>query len=204
MPTVLVQRALKPQAVLLRHSSTSAKNKKREIEIETSSKTFFFFFLVPTSAFHESVPDESLPALAGEVCRQVAALRVLHAPPRQLRDPALVDVPAAVSVALVPFVAGAEVAAQGVGAVAEDVARPVLALVVVRHVAALAAVAVVAVALGVQAGAVLAHAPGGVETVVWNRNWIATTLLKNKREREQKKSVSLVHFIRGLDSSEPW
>ena len=44
---------------------------------------------------------------------------------------------------------------QGVGAVGEHVAGPVLALVVVRHVAALAAVAVIAVALAVQAGAVL-------------------------------------------------
>ena len=41
------------------------------------------------------------------------------------------------SVALVSLVAAAEEGSEGVGAVAEHVARPVLALVVVRHVAAL-------------------------------------------------------------------
>ena len=41
------------------------------------------------------------------------------------------------AVALVSLVAAAEERAEGVGAVAEHVARPVLALVVVRHVAAL-------------------------------------------------------------------
>ena len=41
------------------------------------------------------------------------------------------------AVALVTFVAAAEEGPEGVGAVSEHVARPVLALVVVRHVAAL-------------------------------------------------------------------
>ena len=79
---------------------------------------------------------------------------------------ALVDVLAVVAVAGVALSAGTEVAAEGVRAVREDVAGPVLALVVVGHVATLAAVAVVAVALAVQAGAVLALPSGGVPAVV--------------------------------------
>ena len=71
-----------------------------------------------------------------------------------------------VPIALVSLVARTEVAAERVGAVAEDRARPVLAFVVVRHVAALAAVAVVAVALGGEAGAVHALPAGGVQAVV--------------------------------------
>lgn len=70
------------------------------------------------------------------------------------------------TVSLVAPVAGAEEGPEGVGAVAEDVAGPVLALVGVGHVAALAAVAVVAVALRVQARAVLAVATRRVEAVI--------------------------------------
>jgi hypothetical protein len=62
--------------------------------------------------------------------------------------------------------ARAEVAPEGVGAVGEDVAGPVLALVVVRHVTAFAAVAIVAVALAVQAGAVLTVATCRVAAVI--------------------------------------
>lgn len=98
---------------------------------------------------------------------QVAALGVGHALAGILGDGALVDVLAVEAVALVPVVARAEEAPEGVGAVAEDVARAVLALVVVGHVAALAAVAVVAVALGVQARAVAAVAAGRVQAVIW-------------------------------------
>ena len=53
-----------------------------------------------------------------------------------------------------------------VGAVVENVVRAVLSLVVVRHVAALSAVAVVAVALGVEARAVREVPPRRVHTVI--------------------------------------
>ena len=91
--------------------------------------------------------------------------QVSHAPARQLRVFTLVDVLAVVAIAGVSLATGAEVAAQGVGAVGEDVARPVLALVVVGHVTTLAAVAIVTVALAVQAGAVLALPAGSVPAV---------------------------------------
>ena len=67
------------------------------------------------------------------------------------------------------FSAGAEVAADGVGAVSEDVAGPVLALVVVRHVAALAAVAVIAVTLSVQASSVFTVTTRRVTAIVCNK-----------------------------------
>ena len=73
------------------------------------------------------------------------------------------------AVARVALPARAEVAAEGVCAVSEDVARPVLALVVVRHVAALAAVAVIAVTLTIQTGAVFTVAPCRITTVIWKR-----------------------------------
>ena len=69
-------------------------------------------------------------------------------------------------VSLVSREAGALVAADVVGAVGEHVARPVLALVLVRHGAPLAAPAVVAVALRVQTGAVHATVAGRVQAVV--------------------------------------
>ena len=65
------------------------------------------------------------------------------------------------------FSAGAKVSTDGVGAVSKDVTRPVLALVVVRHVAALAAVAVVAVTLSVQASSMFAVTTRRVTAVVW-------------------------------------
>ena len=123
--------------------------------------------------------------------RQVATLCILHARRGILGDLALVNIwgeekgkstflrhvtsvschrslltLTVVPIALVSLVARTEVAAERVGAVAEDRARPVLAFVVVRHVAALAAVAVVAVALGGEAGAVHALPAGGVQAVV--------------------------------------
>ena len=88
----------------------------------------------------------------------------------------LVDVLAVVAIAGVSLATGAEVAAQGVGAVGEDVARPVLALVVVGHVAALAAVAIVTVALAVQAGAVLALPAGSVPAVACRKKDIQVKL----------------------------
>ncbi len=70
------------------------------------------------------------------------------------------------SVSLISTVAGAEEAAEGVCAVPENVAGPVLAFVGVRHVATFAAVAVVAVALGVQTGTMLAVPARGVQAIV--------------------------------------
>ncbi len=70
------------------------------------------------------------------------------------------------AVARVALPARAEVAAEGVRAVSEDVAGPVLALVVIRHVAALAAVAVIAVTLTIQTGAVFTVAPCRITTVI--------------------------------------
>ena len=72
-----------------------------------------------------------------------------------------------VPIPFVALIAGAEVAAERVSAVAEDIAGSVLALVHVGHVTAFAPVAVVTVALRVQARAVLALAPCRVETVSW-------------------------------------
>ena len=69
-------------------------------------------------------------------------------------------------VSLVALVTGAEESPEGVGTVAEDVAGAHVALVDVRHVTALAAVAVVAVALRVQAGAVAAVPPRRVQAVI--------------------------------------
>jgi hypothetical protein len=71
-----------------------------------------------------------------------------------------------VTVARVALPARAEVAAKSVCAVGEDVTGPVLALVVVRHVAALAAVAVIAVTLTIQTGAVFTVAPCRITTVI--------------------------------------
>ena len=70
------------------------------------------------------------------------------------------------AVALVSLVAAAEERPEGVGAVAEHVARTVLALVVVRHVAALAAVAIVAVTLTIQASSMFALTTSRVTAVV--------------------------------------
>ena len=70
------------------------------------------------------------------------------------------------AVALVAGEARTLIAADVVGAVGEHVARPVLALVLVRHGAALAAPAVVTVALRVQTGAVHATVAGRVQAVV--------------------------------------
>jgi hypothetical protein len=122
--------------------------------------------LVDISALDLSVSFESFLALADKMGWKVAALSIGHASARQLRVFTLVDVLAVVAIAGVALSAGAEVAAEGVGAVGEDVAGSVLALVVVRHVATLASVAIVTVALAVQAGAVLALTSGGVPAVV--------------------------------------
>lgn len=111
---------------------------------------------VDVSAFDISIALKSLFALANEVRRQIATFGVLHATARQLGDLTLVDVCTCQPISLVPVVTGAEEAAECVGAVAEDVTGPVLALVLVGHVAPFAAVPVVAVALRVQTGAVLA------------------------------------------------
>ena len=164
-----------------------------------------------TSALDEPVPYEPGLALAGVVRRQVAALCVLDAPGGLLRYLALVDVPAGGAVALVPLVAGAEVSPERVGAVAEDVAGPVLALVGVRHVAALAAVPVVAVALRPQASAVLAGAPSRVQAVILKKIRIFIIKLPARKKNNFIlilfyfwNSNSLVHLISGLDSSEPW
>ena len=70
------------------------------------------------------------------------------------------------AVALVTFVAAAEEGSEGVGAVAEHVARPVLALVLVRHGAALAAPAVVTVTLRVQARTIDTTVAGSVQAVI--------------------------------------
>ena len=70
------------------------------------------------------------------------------------------------AVSLVSREAGALVAADVVGAVGEHVARPVLALVLVRHGAALAAPAVVTVTLRVQARTIDTTVAGSVQTVI--------------------------------------
>lgn len=112
--------------------------------------------LVDVIAGHGGVAGEPLLALADVVPREVAALGVLHAQRCQRRNLALVDVVTVEAVAFVAREAGAVEAAHGVGAVREHVAWPVLALVLVWHLAALASVAVVAVAQVFQAGAVAA------------------------------------------------
>ena len=70
------------------------------------------------------------------------------------------------SVSGVALPARAEVAAQCVGAVSKDIAGSVLALVLIGHVATLATVAVVTVALTVQTGTVFTFAACCVATVV--------------------------------------
>lgn len=110
--------------------------------------------LVDVVAGHSGVAGEASLALADVVSRQVAALCVLHTQGGQSRDLALVDVVAVEAVPLVAGKTGTVEAAHGVGAVGEHVARPVLALVLVWHFAALASVAIVTVAQVVQAGAV--------------------------------------------------
>ena len=67
---------------------------------------------------------------------------------------------------MLTFSARAEVSSDGVCAVCEYVAGPVLALVVVRHVAALAAVAIVAVTLTIQASSMFALTTSRVTAVV--------------------------------------
>ncbi len=69
------------------------------------------------------------------------------------------------SIPFISFITRAEIASQRVCAVSEHVARAILALVVVWHVAAFAAEAVVAVALRVQTRAVFALVTGGVEAI---------------------------------------
>lgn len=100
------------------------------------------------------VSCEALFALADVVSRQVAALGVLHTQGSQRRNFAFVDVVTIEAVALVARKTGTVEAAHGVGAVRKHVARSVLALVLVWHLAAFAAVAVVAVTQVVQAGTV--------------------------------------------------
>lgn len=124
------------------------------------------FALVDISALDTSVTLESRLALAHIMSRKIATLRVLHALGRELRNLALINVCAFVPVSFVTLIARAEVAAERVGAVAEHVARSVLALVHVGHVTAFASVTIVTVALRVQARAVLALAPCRVQTVV--------------------------------------
>jgi len=126
----------------------------------------WFQALVDISTFDLPVSFEAFLALADEMCWKIAAFCVGDTSARQLWIFTLVDVLTVVPVTAVAFSTGAEVAAQGVGAVGEHVAGAVLALVVVRHVAALAAVAVIAVALAVQAGAVLTLPACRVPTVV--------------------------------------
>lgn len=120
--------------------------------------------LVHIVAGDRGVPRESLLAFADIVSGQVAALGVLHAQRSQGGNLALVDVVAVEAVALVAREAGAVEAAHGVRAVGEHIARPVLALVLVGHLASFAPVAVVAVAQVVQAGAVAA--PGHLRVAV--------------------------------------
>lgn len=121
--------------------------------------------LVDVVAGHGSVAGESLLALADVVSRQVAALGVLHTQGCQRRNLALVDVVAVEAVAFVAWEAGTVETAHGVGAVREHVAWPVLALVLVWHLTALASVAVVAVAQVFQAGAVAAPGHLGVAVI---------------------------------------
>lgn len=69
------------------------------------------------------------------------------------------------SIPFIPLITRTEVAAQSVCAVSEDVAGAILALVVVRHVAAFAAEAVVAMTLRVKTRAVFALVTGCVEAI---------------------------------------
>lgn len=110
--------------------------------------------LVNVVAGHCGVSGESSLALADVVSRQVAALGVLHAQRGQRWDLALVDVVAVEPISFVSRKTGTVEAAHGVGAVGEHVARPVLALVLVWHLATFASVSVVTVAQVVQTGAV--------------------------------------------------
>ena len=81
------------------------------------------------------------------MCGQITAFRVGDTTAGVFWELALVNVLAMVSIAFVALVAGTEVASERVGAVAEDVTRPVLALVLVGHITAFASVAVVTIAL---------------------------------------------------------
>jgi hypothetical protein len=102
-----------------------------------------------------SVSFESCVTFAKEMGWQVATPRVFHAPPRYRGILAFVNILAVEAVAPVPGVASAREAAQGVGAVGEDVARPVFALVLVWNFTVASSISVVAMALAVQASAIL-------------------------------------------------
>ncbi len=85
---------------------------------------------------------------------EVATLCVFDAFGGEGGNLTFVDVRAGVAVSGVALSARAEVAAQSVGTVGEDIARPILALVVIRHVAAFTPIAIVTVALTIQTGSV--------------------------------------------------
>ena len=78
---------------------------------------------------------------------QITTFRVGDTTAGVLGKLALVNVFAMVAVALIALVTGTEISSEGVSTVAENVTRPVLALVLVRHITAFASVAVVTIAL---------------------------------------------------------
>ena len=134
-----------------------------------------------TSALLLSVALEPFFAFADEMGRQVAAFGVLHATGGQDRVQAFVDVHAVVSVAGVAFSTGAKVATDSIGTISENVARSVLAFVVVRHITAFTTVAVVAVTLAIQTSSMFALASCRVTAVVWRRK--ENRFIKNPGEK---------------------
>lgn len=158
--------------------------------------------LVDVVASHGGVAGEPLLALADVVSRQVAALGVLHAQGGQRRNLALVDIVTVEAVAFVAREAGTVETAHGVGAVREHVAWPVLALVLVRHLAAFASVAVVAVAQVLQAGAVAAPRHLGVAVISVRALEIPGELVRTlealRHSITQLRQLEQLQHLRGL------
>ena len=96
---------------------------------------------------------------------QVATLGVFDTLAREGGVLALVDIRAGVAIPCVALSTRAKVAAQGVCAIGENVARPIFALVVIGHVATFASIAIVTMALAVQTGAVFAFTTCRVTTI---------------------------------------
>lgn len=88
-------------------------------------------------------------ALADVLGGEVAALRVLHTLPGQFRDPALVNILTGIPIPLVARETGAVERTNVISAMCEHIARPVFALIVVRHTTALPTPPIVTMALGV-------------------------------------------------------
>ena len=72
------------------------------------------------------------------------------------------------TVPAITFATGTKVAAQSVCAVGKYVTRPVFALVVIGHIATLAPVSIVTMALTIQTSAVFTITACRITTIIWN------------------------------------